>query len=106
MNPNHHDEVYAIRSGNERVFAMGMLQAGYLGRLLTDWLGDGALRRFRVRFATRVHPGDLLTCRARITKVTHAAGDREVECDAWVDNQDGQKVITGSAVARISGSRP
>ncbi len=26
MNPNHHDEIYAVRSGNDRVFAMGMLQ--------------------------------------------------------------------------------
>ncbi len=101
MNPNHHDELYAIRSGNDRVFAMGMLQAGYLGHLLTDWFGEGALRRFRVRFAARVHPGDVLTCKARITKVTREGSATQVECDAWVDNQDGQKVITGSAVATL-----
>jgi acyl dehydratase len=101
MNPNHHDEIYAIRWGNDRVFAMGMLQAGYLGHLLTDWLGDGALRRFRVRFAGRVHPGDVLTCRARITKVARDGNGTRVECDAWVENQDGQKVITGSAVATL-----
>lgn len=99
MNPNHHDELYAIRSGNERVFAMGMLQAGYLGRLLTDWFGDGALRRFRLRFAARVHPGDVLTCRARLTRVAREGTAVQVECDAWVDNQDGQKVITASAAA-------
>jgi acyl dehydratase len=103
MNPNHHDEVYAIRSGNERVFAMGMLQAGYLGRLLTDWLGDGALRMFRVRFAARVYPGDVLTCRARLTHVRRDGGRTQVECDAWVDNQEGQKVITGSAAATLPG---
>jgi acyl-CoA hydrolase len=73
---------------------------------LTDWFGDGTLRRFRVRFAARVHPGDLLTCRARITKVTHAGGGIEVECDAWVDNQEGQRVIAGSAAATLKGSRP
>jgi len=106
MNPNHHDEVYAIRSGNERVFAMGMLQAGYLGRLLTDWLGDGALRRFRIRFAARVHPGDVLTCKARLTQVRRDGGGTQVECDAWVDNQEGQKVIVGSAAAELRGSRP
>lgn len=101
MNPNHHDEIYAVRSGNDRVFAMGMLQAGYLGHLLTDWLGDGALRRFRVRFAAQVHPGDVLTCKGRITKVTQDGGTTRVECDAWVENQDGRKVITGSAEATL-----
>jgi acyl dehydratase len=80
---------------------MGMLQAGYLGRLLTDWLGDGALRRFRVRFAARVHPGDVLTCTARITKVTREGGATQVECDAWVDNQRGERVIAGSASAHL-----
>jgi acyl dehydratase len=103
MNPNHHDELYVIRSGNERVFAMGMLQAGYLGRLLTDWFGDGNLLRFRVRFAARVYPGDVLTCKARLTKVTRDGGAARVECDAWVDNQDGEKVIVGSAAARLGG---
>jgi len=101
MNPNHHDEIYAIRSGNERVFAMGMLQAGYLAHLLTDWFGDGTLRRFRVRFAARVHPGDVLTCKARITKVNRNGGETQVECDAWVDNQDGQKVILGFAAVTM-----
>ncbi len=101
MNPNHHDEIYAVRSGNDRVFAMGMLQAGYLGHLLTDWFGDGALRRFRVRFAARVHPGDVLTCKARITKVAPGGGGTQVECEAWVDNQDAQRVITGSAMATL-----
>lgn len=101
LNPNHHDELYAIRSGNDRVFAMGMLPAGYLAHLLTDWLGDGALRRFRFRFTARVYPGDVLTCRARLTRVTADANAVQVECEAWVQNQAGQNVIQGSAVATL-----
>jgi acyl dehydratase len=101
LNPNHHDEIYAIRSGNDRVFAMGMLPAGHLGRLLTRWLGDGALRRFRFRFTARVHPGDVLTCRARITGVTGDGGARQVECEAWAENQDGRNVIQGVATATL-----
>ena len=66
-NPNHHDEVYAQKSGNKTVFGMGMLAGGYCTRLLTDWLGVGALRRVRIRFASRVWPDDVLTCTARVT---------------------------------------
>src|SRR5688500_11006646 len=65
FNPNHHDEVYATASGNKAVFGMGMLAAGYCARLLTDWLGIGALARLRIRFASRFWPGDVLTCTAR-----------------------------------------
>ena len=39
FNPNHHDEIYAIQSGFDKPFAHGMLQGGYLGQLLTEWLG-------------------------------------------------------------------
>jgi acyl dehydratase len=72
-----------------------------LGRLLTAWLGDGALRRFRFRFTARVHPGDVLTSRARITRVAGPAGAREVEGEAWVEDQEGRTVIQGSATALL-----
>jgi acyl dehydratase len=34
FNPIHHDELFAIRSGNDRVFAMGMMSAEFLKRSL------------------------------------------------------------------------
>jgi acyl dehydratase len=39
---------------NETVFAHGMLSMGLMGKMLTDWVGDGNLRNFRVRFVNRV----------------------------------------------------
>jgi len=45
FNPIHHDELYAIRAGNDRLFAMGMMTAGFLSHMITDWVGDGKLRR-------------------------------------------------------------
>jgi acyl dehydratase len=75
FNPNHHDEVYAKASGNKAVFGMGMLAGGYCARLLTDWLGDGALRGLRIRFASRFWPGDVLTCSAAVTGKREVAGE-------------------------------
>ena len=49
----------------------------------------------------RWYPGDVLTCRAKLTKVTRAGHETDVECDAWVENQAGQKVIVGSAAATL-----
>ena len=97
FNPNHHDEVYAQRNGNKTVFGMGMLAGGYCGRLLTDWFGDGALRRLRIRFASRFWPDDVLTITARVT-ATHDA-DGLVDCEFTCVSQTGEVIIRGDATA-------
>jgi peroxisomal enoyl-CoA hydratase 2 len=97
FNPIHHDDVAAIRAGNERPFAMGMLAAGYLGRLLEYWLPAGALQRYRIRFVSRVWPQDVLTCRAVVTGCGMQGDDKLVDLAVWVENQHGERVITGDA---------
>jgi acyl dehydratase len=69
-NPIHQDEEYAKASGAPTVFAMGMLPAGYLAHAVSDWFGGPQhLRRFKVRFTTRVWPGDEIVCRGSIERV-------------------------------------
>jgi acyl dehydratase len=67
FNPIHIDEDYARSTGAPTVFAMGMLPAGYVGHALSDWFGGPhRLRRYKVRFTTRVWPGDELVCSATV----------------------------------------
>ncbi|MGH2806629.1 MAG: MaoC/PaaZ C-terminal domain-containing protein [Actinomycetota bacterium] len=69
-NPIHQDEDYAKRSGAPTVFAMGMLNAGYLATAVSDWFGGPhRLRRFKVRFTNRVWPGDELVCTGRVVAI-------------------------------------
>lgn len=69
-NPIHQDEEYARNTGAPTVFAMGMLPAGYLAHAVSDWFGGPHhLRRFKVRFTTRVWPGDEIVCRGRVLEV-------------------------------------
>lgn len=69
-NPIHQDEDYARRSGAPTVFAMGMLPAGYLARAASDWFGGPQhLRRFKVRFTTRVWPGDEIVCTGKVAAI-------------------------------------
>lgn len=102
FNPNHHDEVYAQANGNKTVFGMGMLAGGYCARLLTDWLGDGALRRLRIRFASRVWPDDVLTCTARVTGKREENGVGLIECEFVSVNQAGEVIIRGDATAALA----
>lgn len=101
FNPNHHDEIYAVASGNKTVFGMGMLAGGYCARLLTDWLGDGSLRRLRIRFASRFWPDDVLTCAARITDKGKDDRAGLVECEFTAVNQAGEVIVRGDATAYL-----
>lgn len=99
FNPNHHDEIYAIRSGFERTFAPGMLQGGYVGRLISEWLGPTALRTFRLRFAAQAWPGDMVICKAKVVDRTDENGECRVEIEAEALNQHGDVLITARASA-------
>lgn len=99
FNPIHHDETFATKgAGYPSVFAHGMLTMGLTGRLLTDWLGDGVLDSFGVRFVRQVWPGDTLTAKATVKSV---AADGRVEIDVVTTNQRGEPVVAGEAVARL-----
>jgi acyl dehydratase len=70
FNPIHVDEDYARAAGAPTVFAMGMLPAGYLAHAVSDWFGGPQhLRRYKVRFTTRVWPGDEIACTGRVESI-------------------------------------
>src|ERR1700694_6059585 len=74
-NPLHTDEVFAKEvAGYPTVFAHGMLTMGMTGRVLTDWVGDGRLLRYGVRFVKQVWPGDTLTARAEVAAIREEDG--------------------------------
>ena len=99
FNPNHHDEIYAIRSGFDRVFAPGMLQGGYVGRLISEWVGPTALRTLRLRFASQAWPGDMVICKAKVTGRTDENGEARVDIEAEAVDQHGNVLITAQASA-------
>jgi len=68
FNPIHHDQIFAEASGNPTVFAMGMLNAGILSRVVTGFAGRPNVRRYKVRFSTRAWPGDDVICRGKVTR--------------------------------------
>jgi acyl dehydratase len=101
-NPLHTDEVYATQvAGYPTVFAHGMLTMGMTGRLVTDWVGDGRLVRFGVRFGRQVWPGETLTARATIEGLREEDGDQLVDLVLTTINQAGDAVMTGYATARL-----
>jgi len=103
FNPIHHDEEFARAAGNPTVFGHGMLTAGFLGKCLTDAVGVENLRRYKVRFATRVWPGDRITCTGRVTKKYEADGERRIDGEVTATRQTGETAITGTFTAALPG---
>lgn len=101
-NPLHSDERFAREvAGYPGVFAHGMLTMGLTGRLLTDWVGDGRLLEFGVRFTAQVWPGDTLTATATVRDIGERDGVPVARIEVVTTNQDGAPVVTGSALARL-----
>ena len=103
FNPMHHDDTVATSIGNPSVFGHGMLTAGLMARVLKDWFGPAALRRYQVRFSKQVWPGETLTCTATVTGVRDAEASDVglVDVDCQVVNQDGETKLTGAATAAV-----
>lgn len=94
--PLHYDQTFVEAAGIPTVFAQGMFTAGLLSRCLTDYVGAGQVRKFKVRFATRVWPGDMLTCRGKITNKAEVNGEKLIDGELEVVNQKGETAIRGS----------
>jgi acyl dehydratase len=101
-NPVHTDEVFATKvAGYPTVFAHGMLTMGLTGTMLTNFVGDGRLSYYGVRFTSQVWPGDTLTATATVDSLGEEEGHPIVTLAVSTTNQDGREVLSGEARARI-----
>src|SRR6267143_1723087 len=79
-NPLHTDEVYTTQvAGYKSVFAHGMLTMGLTGKMLTNYVGDGRLTNFGVRFTNQVWPGDTLDSTATVAAIREENGEHLVD---------------------------
>ena len=92
-NPVHTDEKFTKEiAGYPSVFAHGMLTMGMTGRMLTNYVGDGRLTKYGVRFTSQVWPGDTLNSTATVVDITDGIVNLSVE----TTNQDGALVLSDS----------
>jgi acyl dehydratase len=101
-NPLHTDELYTKEVAKyPTVFAHGMLTMGMTGRLLTNYVGDGRLTKYGVRFTNQVWPGDTLDSTATVEAVREENGKHYVDLVVSTKNQNGVEVVKGNATALI-----
>ena len=111
FNPMHTDEVAAQEAGLPSVFGHGMFTAGLLATAVTNYVGIGNLKSYRVRFTKQTWPGEMLT-HERSTVAREAPGQRgrarlfgrERSGEAKIQRRSGRGAAGEGDHGRIRGS--
>ena len=101
-NPVHTDEIFATKVARyPSVFAHGMLTMGMTGKAVTNYVGDGRLMKYGVRFSKQVWPGDSLHTKLTVTEIRQDDGQHFVDIEVETKNDKDEVVLIGTATARI-----
>lgn len=101
-NQVHIDLDFARKARQPDVFAHGMLSVAYLGRLLTQWVPQTAIRSLSVRFTGITQLGHVPTCRGRVIEKFEANGEHRVRLTLRCSNQYGEDKLVGEAVVALA----
>ncbi|MBE3561288.1 MAG: MaoC family dehydratase N-terminal domain-containing protein [Ktedonobacteraceae bacterium] len=101
FNPLHTDPSVGEQIGTGGLIAHGMLIMGFVGQLLSNYVGPEALRKFHVRFKGMTRPGDVITCTGTITKKYTLDGEGRIEGRVQAADQNGDVKVTGTFVAAL-----
>ncbi len=96
-NPIHVDIDFARSAGLPDVIAHGMLSAAWLGRMLTNWVPQSAIRSLDIRFSAPTQVGERITCTASVSE----ALDHAVRLQLETRNEHGQVKLSGQAMVAV-----
>src|SRR5947209_11431565 len=101
FNPLHTDPKVGEMIGTGGIIAHGMLIMGFVGELLSDYVGPHALRKFNVRFRGMTRLGDEITCSGTITEKYEADGEARIAGKVQAVDQNGEVKVAGTFVAAL-----
>ena len=101
FNPIHTVEQAGIEAGNNGVIAHGMLIAGWRGRVVTNWVEPGQVRKVAVRFTAISRAGDVITCRGQVAEKFESDQEARVRGEIEAVDQNGQAKVKGEFVAAL-----
>src|SRR5713226_9208392 len=89
FNPMHHDDTVATSVGYPSVFGHGMFTAGVLSHYVTDWVGVGNLRTFKVSFRGQLYPGATLSFKAKVDRKYKEGDENRIDASFVVADDKG-----------------
>jgi 3-hydroxybutyryl-CoA dehydratase len=100
FNPLHVDPNFGKTTFFGTNIAHGPLTLSFIIEMLTRCLGKGWIsggRLYDVRLVAPVPPDTEITAGGEVTTINSEGGQRRVDCDIWVKNQDDKLIVTGKA---------
>ena len=101
FNPLHTDPKIGEMIGTGGIIAHGMLIMGFVGQLLSDYVGPTALRKFGVRFKAMTRIDDEITCTGTITEKYEADGEGRIAGKVQAADSNGDVKVTGTFMAAL-----
>ena len=101
FNPLHTDPKFGEMVGTGGIIAHGMLIMGFVGQLLSDYVGPTALRKFGVRFRGMTRLDDVITCTGTIMEKYEAGGEGRIAGKVQAVDQNGDVKVSGTFVAAL-----
>ncbi|HWZ19155.1 MAG TPA: MaoC/PaaZ C-terminal domain-containing protein [Ktedonobacteraceae bacterium] len=101
FNPLHTDPKIGELIGVGGIIGHGMLTMGFVGQMLSDYVGPAALRKFGVRFKGMTHLDDVITCTGTITERYEADGEARIAGKVQATDQNGEVKVAGTFVAAL-----
>jgi len=101
FNPLHTDPKIGEAIGVGGIIAHGMLIMGFVGQMLSDYVGPQALKKFGVRFKGMTHLDDEITCTGIITEKYEENGEGRIAGKVQAADQNGDIKVTGTFVATL-----
>jgi acyl dehydratase len=97
--PRFTDDAGARAEGLPGMIAPGVMSMGLLARLISDWNRAATIRRIGTTFRSPVLPDRNVRLRGAVTQKNEA--DHTVECDIWLENDDGERWVIGTATVAV-----
>jgi acyl dehydratase len=95
------DEEAAKKEGLPGIILPGNMSLGLLSKLVTDWIGTANARLVRMGTTYRipVQPDHRLVLNGFLTNTN--PDERSAEIDVWIENEDGERLVTGTATVEF-----
>jgi len=104
FNPLHTDPKIGELIGVGGIIGHGMLTMGFVGQMLSDYVGPAALRKFGVRFKGMTHLDDVISCTGTITEKYETDGEARIAGKVQAADQNGEVKVAGKFVAELPNS--
>jgi acyl dehydratase len=101
--PRFTDDEGARAEGLPGMIAPGVMSMGLLARMVSDWNQAARITRIGTTFRSPVLPDRHIHLRGAITQKDEA--DHTAECDIWLENDEGERWVIGTATIALL-SRP